>query len=64
MSDAKIFSKIDLKEAYSQIELSKNSRKMTNFITEERIIVSSDSFTGSIQLEMFFNDAYNKKLVT
>ena len=34
MSGATIFSKIDLKEAYMQIELDEESRKITNFHTE------------------------------
>ena len=37
MSAAKVFSKIDLREAYTQIELDKQSRELTNFITEDGI---------------------------
>ena len=37
MSGCKFFSKIDLKNAYTQIELSEEARKLTNFITEEGI---------------------------
>ena len=37
MSGCKYFSKIDLKNAYTQIELSEEARKLTNFMTEEGI---------------------------
>ena len=37
MPEIKIFSKIDLKKAYTQIELSDNSGTITNFITENAI---------------------------
>ena len=35
MSGSTVFSKIDLKEAYTQIELDESSRKLTTFITDE-----------------------------
>ena len=37
MSGSKIFSKIDLKEAYQQLELNKNSRSITYFHTKNGI---------------------------
>ena len=37
MSEAKIFTKIDLREAYTQIQLSSKCRELTNFITEDGI---------------------------
>lgn len=37
MSDSKVFSKINLREAYTQIELDEESRKLTSFITEEGV---------------------------
>ena len=37
MSGAKYFSKIDLRNAYTQIELSEQARNFTAFITEERV---------------------------
>ena len=37
MSGAKYFSKIDLRNAYTQVELSEQARKFTAFITEERV---------------------------
>ena len=37
IGDSKVFSKIDLKEAYTQIELDDESRKLTSFITDEGV---------------------------
>ena len=37
LNDAKVFSKIDLREGYHQIELDKESRKITAFITHKGI---------------------------
>ena len=37
MHGAKVFTKIDLKEAYTQLMLDKESRKMTNFNTDEGV---------------------------
>ena len=37
MQGAKIFSKLDLKEAYTQLELDEQSRSITSFNTEQGI---------------------------
>jgi len=42
MSDAKVFSKIDLKETYIQIEPHGQSIHLTNFVTEHGVYVLRD----------------------
>ena len=47
LNDAKDFCKLDLKEGYHQIELEKNSRHITSFITHEGCFQSKRLIYGA-----------------
>jgi len=62
MSDAKVFSKIDLKEAYTQIELHEQSRHLTNFVTEHGVYRFTRLIYGINTAGDIFQKCLNSKI--
>lgn len=60
MNGCKIFSKIDMKEAYTQIELSPESREITNFHTESGIKRFTRLCYGINKHSRFFNKPFSR----
>lgn len=58
MHGSKVFAKLDMREAYTSIELEKESRKITNFNTEDgnylhKRFVYEISFNEMISMKYF-----------
>ena len=62
MSDAKVFSKIDLREAYTQIELHEQSRHLTNFVTEHGVYRFTRLIDGINTAGDVFQKCLNSKI--
>ena len=62
MSSSKVFSKIDLREAYNQIELSEKSKNLTTFITEKGLCRYNRLSFGTSNASEIFQRALEHQL--
>jgi hypothetical protein len=64
MNGSKYFSKIDLKQAYHQLELKEESRYITTFSTHKGLFCYKRQTTERTVRQNFFRTFFNKTLVT